>query len=155
MITWLQAFECAILAHIQTLRWSHVIMIFLKWLTKIATECICRHMTEEVVNQTWDPRICLVKVNQCDIELQYLQNCWTSLYRSRRKRIIVILLWKLNTWQVSQGLKCKPFILMHHQMKCIFWSLISYPRFKSTRPDAYSWTSKTSLLPNGLFRKVT
>ena len=25
--------------------------------TKLATECICRHMTEEVVDQTWDPRV--------------------------------------------------------------------------------------------------
>ena len=25
--------------------------------TKLASECICRHMTEEVVDQTWDPRV--------------------------------------------------------------------------------------------------
>ena len=60
-VMWRHMHSVASLVHKLTLRKKYpkylIIRIILFEWTKIATECICRHMTDEVVDQTWYPRV--------------------------------------------------------------------------------------------------
>ena len=79
--------------------------------TKLATEWICRHVTEEIVDQAWDPRVICVDCFRVScwewsywiLWFQLEANCHKIL-RSKIHIVLMIFKWHFHT------LKCEAYI---------------------------------------------
>ena len=139
--------------------------------TKFATECICRHMTEEVVDQTWDPRVqCrshVILITSCS--LRVLNNIILILYKyyiqtvlgQRTHLTVITWTWINSRLERIHLLLCQDKEICCHSSRRHFQPLI-WPIFKSNTRSLidltefskiYFWFIST-VTPMSHFRRV-